>query len=172
VYVGVEKDTLRLQLLDWLDPYGLPVLVIRGYGSQSYADLVTARVTADARPAVLLYVGDLDASGVDIERDWVARTGCWSHVQRLAVTVDQAVDLPPTTGKDSDPRWPAFAIEHGLDEARPVQWEAEAIDPAALRDLVLGAVADYIDTAVLNAVLAQETADRARLSAFLDNWPT
>ncbi|WP_026316743.1 hypothetical protein [Actinokineospora enzanensis] len=51
LYVAVEKDTLRLQVPDWLDDFGVPVLVVRGYGSQSYADVVTRRVATDPRPA-------------------------------------------------------------------------------------------------------------------------
>lgn len=169
-YIGVEKDTLRLQVSDWVDPYGLPVLVVRGYGSQTYADLVARRAAADPRPAVLLYIGDLDASGEDIERDWVARTGCWSTVKRLAVTVDQAGDLPAADGKASDPRWPGFAERHGLDPARPVQWEVEAIAPDVLHDLVLDAVAELVDVAQLADVLADEAAERGRLTGFLRGW--
>ncbi|MGV9313586.1 hypothetical protein ACWDR0_15550 [Streptomyces sp. NPDC003691] len=70
LYVAAEKDTLRQQLTGWLDEAGIPVLV----GSQSYADVVRDRVTADPRAGVLPVVGDFDCSGEDIERDWVART--------------------------------------------------------------------------------------------------
>ena len=171
LYVGVEKDTLRVQVTGWLAGYGIPVLVVRGYGSQSYADLVADRVAADPRPAVLLYVGDLDASGEDILRDWVARTGCWREVVRLAVTPEQAAGLPPAAGKSSDPRWPGFAARHGLDPARPVQWEAEALDPAALRTLLLDAVDARIDPVRLARAMAAERADRDRLAAFLATWP-
>lgn len=170
LYVGVEKDTLRLQVLDWLDEFGVPVLVVRGYGSQSYADIVARRVATDPRPAVLLYVGDLDASGEDIERDWVARTGCWSHVHRLAVTVGQAAGLPSAAGKASDPRWPGFARRHDLDPARPVQWEVEAIDPTTLYGLLLDAVAGYVDVDQLAVVIAEERAHRTRLETFLSTW--
>ncbi|WP_327687214.1 hypothetical protein [Streptomyces sp. NBC_00467] len=38
------------------------------------------------RPAVLKYVKDFDCSGADIERDWVARTSCWSKVERIVLT--------------------------------------------------------------------------------------
>ncbi|MFC9035296.1 hypothetical protein ACFT36_36140, partial [Streptomyces arboris] len=75
LYVAAEKDTLRQQLTGWLAPAGIPVLVVRGFGSQLYADVVHARDTADPRDAVLLVVGDFDCSGEDIERDRVARTG-------------------------------------------------------------------------------------------------
>jgi hypothetical protein len=37
--------------------------VVRGFGYQSYADVVHDRVTADPRGGVLLVVGDFDCSG-------------------------------------------------------------------------------------------------------------
>ncbi|MGW3745582.1 hypothetical protein ACWD62_34695 [Streptomyces sp. NPDC005146] len=41
---------------DWLADLGIPVLVVRGFSSQSYVDIVRARTARDPRPAVLLYV--------------------------------------------------------------------------------------------------------------------
>ncbi|MET7304672.1 hypothetical protein [Embleya sp. NPDC005575] len=35
---------------------GVPVLVVRGFGSQSYVDVVHARAARDPRPAVLEYI--------------------------------------------------------------------------------------------------------------------
>lgn len=35
LYVAAEKDTLRQLLTGWLAEYGIPVLVVRGFGSQS-----------------------------------------------------------------------------------------------------------------------------------------
>ncbi|WP_329128453.1 hypothetical protein OG552_36235 [Streptomyces sp. NBC_01476] len=82
-----------------------------GFGSQSYADVVRDRVTADPRDAVLLAVGDFDCSGEDIERDRVERTGCWSSVTRVLLTYEQmrAYGLLATEGKRGGPRWPPFA---------------------------------------------------------------
>ncbi|MER0477093.1 hypothetical protein ABR737_43565 [Streptomyces sp. Edi2] len=47
-----------------------------------------------------------------------------------------------------------------LDADNPVQWEAEALDPAGLRPLV--AVAPYVGNAVFAARLAEESGARAR----------
>ncbi len=84
-------------------------------------------------PAVLPCIGDFDASGADIEREWVARTDRWAHVERVLLTDDQVREyrLPAAVGKAGEPRWPAFADRHGLDRARPVQWEVEARVSAA-----------------------------------------
>ncbi|MFD4483469.1 hypothetical protein ACFWPU_46290 [Streptomyces sp. NPDC058471] len=173
LYVCAEKDTLRAQFADWLDELGVPVLVVRGFASEPYAQLVRRRTAADRRPAVLLYVGDWDASGEDVERDWVARTGCWAQVQRVVLTRDQVEEyaLPPTAGKASDPRWPAWARRHGYDRQHPVQWEVEALDAAELRRLVLAAVDRYIDRQALADVVAEETRQRAALTEFGATWP-
>lgn len=77
-----------------VDDFGVPALVVRGYGSQSYAVVVTRRVATDPRPAVLLHLGDLDASGEDIcSRSalgtavvrWQDRltTTTWTHAGRV-----------------------------------------------------------------------------------------
>lgn len=173
LYLACEKDTLRAQLRGWLERPGIPVLVVRGFGSQSYVQVVRERTARDERPAVLLYVGDFDASGADIERDWVARTACWSHVERVLLTHDQVRDyeLPAAAGKAGDPRWAGFAQRYGLDVDQPVQWEVEALDPAELQRLVLAAVAPYVDQSVLDARIAQEERQRGRLRAFTETWP-
>lgn len=54
--VAAEKDTLRQLLTGWLAEYSIPVLVVRGFGSQSYADVVRDRARSDTRPAALLYL--------------------------------------------------------------------------------------------------------------------
>ncbi|MER6611736.1 hypothetical protein ABT282_39395 [Streptomyces sp. NPDC000927] len=80
--VAAEKDTLRQLLTSWLAEYGIPVLVVRGFASQSYADVVRRRTARHGR-ATLLWCGDFDASGADIERDWGRRTAdCWDEVRR------------------------------------------------------------------------------------------
>ena len=98
VYVGVEKAGLVTQLEAWFghDP-GVPILALSGYSSQSYVDEVAADARAQGRPAVLLYAGDFDPLGEDIDRDFVERTACWAQVVRVALGADQvtAYDLPP-----------------------------------------------------------------------------
>ncbi|MDQ1041610.1 hypothetical protein QFZ75_008112 [Streptomyces sp. V3I8] len=163
---------LSAQLTGWLERTGIPVLIVRGFGSQSYVQVVRERTAGDLRPAVLLSVGDFDASGADIERDRVTRTDCWSRVERILFTYEQvrAYDLPAVEGKAGDPRWPGFARRYGFDERRPVQWEMEALDPAELQRLVLAAVAPYVDEAVLADRITEEERQRRRLEAFVDQW--
>ncbi len=50
VYVAAEKDTLRQLLTGWLAEYGITVLVVRGFASQSYAEVVRRRTALPAAP--------------------------------------------------------------------------------------------------------------------------
>lgn len=172
LYLAAEKDTLRALLTSWTAELGVPVLVVRGFGSQSYVDVVRRRAAADTRPAHLLYVGDFDASGEEIEADFIARTGCWASVLRVALTARQVerYALPPADGKAADPRWPAFAERHGLARSEPVQWEVEALDPAELRRLVLEAVEPFVDRAALARQIEAEAEQRERIEQFLARW--
>jgi len=99
------------------------------------------------RPAVLLCLADIDASGEDIEREQV-----------------EAFDLPPSSGTVGDSRSAAFALRHG----QLVQVELEALAPEILAGLVRDAVAPLWDTSRSEAVRRAEDADRRRLGELLD----
>ncbi len=101
IYLGVEKAGIVAQLEEWFGDFGVPVLALGGYGSQTYVDEVIADVQATGRPAVLLYAGDHDPSGEDIDRDFTERTDCWQQVRRVALTAAQVTEysLPPQPGK-------------------------------------------------------------------------
>src|SRR6266567_2357558 len=76
LYVGVEKAGMVIQLQSWFGDLGIPILALGGYSSQSYVDQVIRDVSRSGRPAVLLYAGDHDPSGEDIDRDFTDRTFC------------------------------------------------------------------------------------------------
>lgn len=114
LWVGVEKAGLLTQLGQWVGHLGVPVVALRGYSSQSFVDQIVDRAQRqrkDGLRVVLLYLGDLDSSGEDIERVFLVRSvdedqrSSWDVVQRVALTEDQVVQhqLPRNPGKMSDP---------------------------------------------------------------------
>lgn len=162
IYIGVEKATMVAQLMAWFtEPYGVPVLALGGYASQSYEQAVIQHVTDDGRPAVLLYAGDFDPSGEDIDRDFVERTDCFDEVVRVALLPEhtERFDLPEAMGKDDDSRSRSFEERHG----RLVQVELEALDPDDLRALYQQAFDWFWNPSALEAVMGQERADRQAL---------
>jgi hypothetical protein len=132
VWIIVEKATLETLALSVADPLGIPVVALRGYGSQTITDTISDAMEADPRLVEILYVGDFDPTGEDIIRDLIDRLTVRVTLTRLAVTADQidALGLVPMMGKASDPRAAGFAAKHGA----LVQVEAEAIDPDTLDD--------------------------------------
>jgi len=162
VYLGVEKAGIVEQLEAWFGELGVPILALGGYGSQTYTDDVAGDVAAQGRPAVLLYAGDFDPSGEDIDRDFVARTDCWAHVARVALTDEQVTEyaLPPQPGKDTDSRAAGFVAKHG----RLVQVELDALPPDVLQALFTEALAGWWDDAAYERAVDREAVEREALA--------
>jgi hypothetical protein len=177
LFLGVEKNALAGLLQAWFDDTGLPVLPLGGYSSESLDRMVKQRVEADGRPAVLIYAGDFDASGMDIGRNFIAQTACWKQTIRIGLNEDliEQLGLPVLQGKATDSRAPKFIERHprihhqyafGRDSQGrtiPVQVELDAVDPNGLRDLFQDAIDQFWDTSSFEAIVAREDADRARL---------
>jgi hypothetical protein len=161
--LGVEKTGLVEQLSSWFGDLGIPIAPLGGYCSQSLADQVVELVDQVDRPAVLLYAGDLDASGEDIIRDFVARTGCWESVNRVALDAEQVerYGLSELPGKEDDSCAAGFIERHG----HLFQVEVDALDPLLLRDLFQKAINEYWDQEAYDRVLALEQEHREQLLA-------
>lgn len=178
VYLGVEKKGIVAQLQSWFGDLGIPVLALGGYSSQTYVDDVIADVRDRRqhrlrdqhwRPAVLLYAGDFDPSGEDIDRDFVSRTGCFDKVVRVALTAAQVAtyQLPPAMGKLTDSRAAAFTARHG----QLVQVELDALSPDVLRGLYAAALDEFWDTSAYQRSVALEQQDQSRLRQLVAGSP-
>lgn len=161
VYIGIEKAGIVAQLQEWFGDLGVPVLALAGYGSQTYVDDVAEDVAARGRPAVLLYAGDHDPSGEDIDRDFVKRTACWAEVRRVALSAAQVVQyaLPPNAGKKTDSRAEAFKARHG----QLVQVELDALPPDVLRELFTDALEAFWDGSAYDTAVTLEASERQQL---------
>ncbi len=159
IWIVVEKAGLLEQFAQWFGiPFGIPVVALSGYASQTDADTIIGHVERDGREAVLLYGGDFDPSGEDIYRDLVARTDCWTEATRVALTDDQVggFGLSELPGKTADPRASRFIKEHG----RLVQVEIDALDPDDLHDLFREAVDALWNRSAYESVMEREAAER------------
>jgi hypothetical protein len=168
LWVVVEKNTLLNLARSVADEWGIPVVALRGYDSQTLNDLVGRRMRLSRRHAIVLYLGDFDPSGEDIERSFMERvTDTWTDVElrRVAVTESQIVDLslPPNPGKASDPRSAGFVARHG----RLVQVEVEAINPRTLSEMLTDALTPLIDQSLVDAIVEEEEAPKAKLRSFI-----
>jgi hypothetical protein len=185
IFLAVEKNALGDLLLDWFGDLGIPVLPLGGYGSETLERAVRERAEADPRPAVLIYAGDFDASGLNIGRTFVRYTAdLWYRTVRIGLGEAHVWDgqrelLPINPGTTDDPRAPAFveefpgihewAAERGIIARRsggkrvPVQVELDAVEPRQLRQMYLDALAPYWDEDAYQDVLDREAEERERL---------
>ena len=161
LYIGVEKAGMVVQLQHWFRHLGIPILALGGYSSQSYVSEIQRDACASGRPTVLLYAGDFDPSGEDIDRDFVKRCGFWDKVVRVALTAEQvdAHRLPINPGKSTDSRASRFIERHG----ELMQVELDALPPETLRQLYQGAIDAYWDQSAYDLVIEREAAEREQL---------
>ena len=165
IYIGVEKAGMVVQLEAWFADQGIPILALGGYSSQTYVDDIKTDVSGYDRPAILLYAGDFDPSGEDIDRDFAERADCWAKVVRVALTIDQVREheLPINPGKVTDSRSAGFISRHG----ELMQVELDALPPETLRELFEDALQEHWDEDAYEEVLEREAADRGVLSKVL-----
>ncbi len=161
LWLAVEKNGLVRQLLSWFGDLGVPIVAFGGYASVTLEKSARSMVDEDDRPSVLLYAGDFDPTGEDIDRCFVENTACWAKVIRVALNADQVdtYDLPEDPGKTTDSRAKAFAARHG----RLCQVEVDALDPTDLRALFQNALDPFWDVSAFDRAMVREAEGRAVL---------
>jgi hypothetical protein len=171
LYLVVEKNGMVRRLRYWFDELSLPVVGLRGISSATLEQKVNRDLAAYDRPAVALYFGDFDPTGVFIDQDF-ARHVSFAKFLRLGVNEDQAdpagwtwkghryqllESITPQT--DNDSRTPAFVRRFG--RVRQVELNAMAID--VIEGLYADAIADWWDDDAYQAALDREEEERERL---------
>lgn len=154
VLISLEKDALSRLVSRVANRYSVRTFPTRGYPSFSYVQRMANYIQNQlgGKPTAVLYFGDFDPSGVDIERDLSQRLEKYGatqfKVKRIALTPDQIRDhqLPPMPVKRSDARSEGFLEEFG---DRAV--ELDALDPNRLQRLVEEAILEQIDVKLWNA---------------------
>jgi hypothetical protein len=167
--LGVEKAGMSAQLDEWFtEPLGIPHVAWGSYASQTLVDMVRRHVEQQGRPAVLIYAGDLDPSGEGIDRDFIARAGCFAETVRIGLNEEQVREYkleqnfldPEIMDKlKKDPHGKRFMERHGS----LMQYELDGIEPNTLRGLYRSALADYWDERAYKRVLKRERLERKQL---------
>jgi len=150
------------------DEYHVNVFPTRGYGSYTYVRQMAGQLDGE-KPNVVLYFGDYDPSGRDIERDLTDRL--WRYggegfkVIRVALTREQidGLGLPPrpedaeTLAKLArDPRTRRYGIQYAV--------ELDAIEPPTLQDIIRRAITAQIDVDSWNQRIEQIEDERKKLA--------
>lgn len=175
IYLGVEKAGLVAQLSYWFEPLGITILPLGGWASQTFRESVRREIVRRGRPAVLIYAGDFDPSGVYIGESFAQKVGVFDRVIRVGLNVDQLDGLPENPYPDK--KLGNVLIERFKREYGPqltargypdlVQFELDALEPAQLRRIYRDGIREFFDVSGFMRSRRMERRDRAALE---DRW--
>lgn len=167
VEIWCEKDALAGVLYDVTAKWHVPLMVTRGYSSESFAYSAAENINTDERITHIYYVGDFDPSGVNAAEDLEARLLGFLDDEnklvftRLAVTPEQIRKwrLPARPTKKTDTRYADFRRRFGNVQST----ELDSIEPKRLREMVENAILEHVDPNQVLAITAEQQAARALL---------
>jgi len=147
--------------------YDVPLMVTRGFSSETFAYEAVAARGDDARDYWVYYLGDFDRSGRDAAKslqeklERFAKSRPFQVVfEPIAVTEKQIKDFrlstrPPKRKSPADKAWPF-----------PFACELDAIDPDTLRALVRIAIEVHLPEDQLRILKVAEAEERDMLRIF------
>jgi hypothetical protein len=169
VEIWCEKDALAGVIYPVTSLYDVPLMVARGFASETFCfEAVEAR-EGDPRDYWVYYAGDFDRAGHDAARSlkeklqrFAGEKGITVKFVQLAVTEEQirSLGLPTRTPKResaADNNWP-------FDRA----CELDAIPPDHLRALVKAAIERHLPPDQLKVLRVAEKSEREEISRFVE----
>ena len=164
VELWVEKDAIASVVSSTTREWDIPLMVARGFPSESFLWSTAREIVADGKPAVIYQLGDHDASGVAAWEQTKRKITEFVDgqvdltFQRLAVTPEQIelFGLPTRPQKKSDTRAAKFTGECV---------EVDAMPSEDLRRIVTAAIEEWIDADALRITRVAEQSEREGLKA-------
>ena len=156
--IWLEKDALSGTILQITEKFDVPLMVARGYASETFLHSSGKYMAAVKKPCFVYHFGDFDPSGQDaaraIEKSLRHHAGnAEIHFERIAVTQRQIDEwnLPSRPTKQSDSRAKKFG---------PISVELDAIDPNKLRELIEEVIVRHLPAHQYEILIAAEKSER------------
>jgi len=180
IELWTEKDALSSVIQPIAKKYQIPFIVNRGYSSTSAMYVAKERIReklrngvweevyGKGRKCIILYLGDHDPSGLDMDRDIRDRLKEFEidiEVIRIGLTQEQIQQYNPPTNpaKTTDPRGTGYIEEFGN-----TSWEVDALSPKVLQELIEKFVKYYLDIEKFEQVKEKEQEDIKRVVEFAE----
>lgn len=166
VYLEVwcEKDALAGVLYGVTAPWDVPLMVTRGYPSETFLFDAAEELKTKDKPSHIYYLGDYDPSGQDIAESTAKKLhgfGAKFTFHNYAVTPEQIkrLNLPTRPTKRTDSRakdWQGGSVE------------LDAIPAKTLRAMINEVIESYIDPDIYSRTRRTESLERDTLAQVLN----
>jgi hypothetical protein len=161
--VWCEKDAIRALIQDVTWKLAVPLMVTRGFSSESVVQSLAEETRRSRKPRVILSLNDYDPSGSLMLNDIIRRAKRYAPnaafiseqvaLTRRQVTIYKLPTRPTKTANNT----------HAVMFTDPESVELDAMDADTLRALLREAIEAHIDGQELDAMLAAEASERAVL---------
>ncbi len=168
VEIWIEKDALAGVIAEVTFEYDVPLMVSRGYTSETFAFNAIEAHVGSGRPLVVYALYDFDRSGADAARSldekltrFAGERGIDVRFNLLGLTAHQVeywrlATRPHKRATTADQRWP-----------HPYACELDAIPPDNLRALVQAAIENHLPAGELARLQRIEDLERETMLSFL-----
>ena len=166
VEVWIEKNALAGVVYEVTDPWDVPLMVTRGFPSETFVYEAVEAIKAKNKPTHVYYFGDYDPSGMAIASGLAAKMCAWTSLvtfEHMAVRREQiaAMGLQTRPTKKTDSRAKGWRDE---------SVELDAIPANVLRQMVRDCLEQHISERQLQAAMTTEQAERETLHMIAQQW--
>lgn len=169
--VWCEKDAIRSLIEDVTWELAVPLMVTRGFASESVVQELAMDTMASGKRCVILSLNDYDPSGSLMLHDVMRRAqhyAPFAHFQceQVLLTREQVdeYDLPTRPTKTEGNRH-----AKQFDDEESV--ELDAMEPDDLRDILREAIEAHIDKIDLERMYAAQASERELIKTMIGNLP-
>jgi hypothetical protein len=167
VEIWCEKDALAGVIMKETEPYDVPLMVSRGFSSDTYLQSAAEAIEAEDKPAYIYQFGDHDPSGV-----WIAKKveeGLRYHAPNAEIYFDRVAVTPKQIDAWSLPSRPTKRERNT--HARGFEGdsvELDAIPAGQLRTLVRECIEPHVDDYQLRILRTAEASERDLLGQWAE----
>jgi hypothetical protein len=162
--VWCEKDAIRALIEDVTWNFAVPLMITRGFASESIVQSLAVDTKRSGKPRVILSLNDYDPSGSIMLNDIIQRVlhyapdACF-YCEQVALTREQVTEyrLPTRPTKTEN-------NTHAGKFADAESVELDALDPDTLQTLLQIAIERHIDDQALEVMNEAEASERSILS--------
>jgi hypothetical protein len=169
--VWCEKDAIRALIQDTTWGLAVPLMVTRGFASESIVQSLAEDTKESGKPRIILSLNDYDPSGSIMLQHILRRAKHYApsaefYSEQVALTREQVTEysLPTRPTK-------VEGNTHAMKFSDAESVELDAMDPAVLAELLRPAIERHIDGRALELMLEAERSERTILASLArDSW--